>query len=99
MNKQEPIQPTRQVWESWEDEQKIDWILSETKGTELVLGQPYWLLYKDTDFAIKFTWGVSKDRRQYFLRDIRLMNLDEGVRTFRQHMTALAAVKRDENKN
>lgn len=92
-------QLTRQDFESWTDKKKIQWIALETKksGKGLKPGEPSWLFYKDTDFSIRFTWMVNKKERQAFLKDVYLMSMVEGVKTFNDYVGRLRGL--DKNRN
>lgn len=87
-------QPTKQEFESWTDKEKIHWLAVETKksGQGLKPCEPCWVFYKETDFSIRFTWMIKKKNDQVYLKDVYLMTMSEGLKTFNNYVAGLRAM-------
>lgn len=87
-------QPTRQDFKSWTEKKKIQWLAVETKksGAGLKPGEPCWVFYKETDFSIRFTWMIKKKDDQVYLKDVYLMSMADGLKTFNNYVAGLRAM-------
>lgn len=84
-------QLTRQRWLSWNREKKLMWLIKQT-GDEIIPDKPYFLLYKETNFAIRYSWKVSADKKQASITGVWLMDYQDGVHALAAYIESVVAV-------
>jgi len=91
--------PTREEFETWSEEDQINWIAEKTKesGKGPEYGEPGWLFFKNANWSIRFTWKINIEEEGACLRDVRVMDYETGKKTWILYLARMFSIEKNRN--